>query len=160
VLRSATDVVVVAFPLQKWQNAAGKPLLRPQGSASAHTRKVSEDAAKPLPKNVRVTLEHANIVLRYLEKYKVLVCSVHNYAVRNLAYHLREFHSTPAKERRAVIALFQQYELREASAIRLPHRLESRSMCSADRRKRGSVRSRNAKRLVSRHDPTALQQST
>ena len=81
---------------------------------------VSDDAANPLRKNVKITVENAKTVLQYLEKHGALVCSVHNYAVRNLAYHLREFHSIPAKERRAIVDLFRQYELYEPSRIPLP----------------------------------------
>jgi hypothetical protein len=40
----------------------------------------------------RITIENANEHLYWLLEYSVIVCSVHKYAIRNVATHLRDSH--------------------------------------------------------------------
>jgi superfamily II DNA helicase RecQ len=68
----------------------------------------------------KITTGNAYQSLEWHEEYGVLICTRHGYAVRNLGFHLQEYHTGTAKERRAVLELFRRYKIREPREVALP----------------------------------------
>ena len=71
-------------------------------------------------KGERITVENAHKFLEWLDGYGVLICVTHGYAIRNLSFHLQEYHTGNAAERRAVLELFGRHKIREAKDVPLP----------------------------------------
>jgi hypothetical protein len=68
----------------------------------------------------KITVENAYQSLEWYEEYGVLICIRHGYAVRNLSFHLQEYHTGNAKERSAILELFCRYPIREPRDVTLP----------------------------------------
>jgi hypothetical protein len=68
----------------------------------------------------KITVENAYQALEWYEEYGVLICIRHRYAVRNLSFHLQEYHTGNAKERSAILELFCRYPIREPRDVTLP----------------------------------------
>lgn len=71
-----------------------------------------------------ITLENAEDILHYIPQYKVIICSQHCSAVRNVARHLQEYHFGDPKDKSAISRQFRQYEVLSPALIQLPPPLE------------------------------------
>jgi len=68
----------------------------------------------------QVTAGNADAILHYEPEHKVIICTQHRYAVRNLDHHLRDQHAVSVKERRATIQRYDQFEVLEPADVPLP----------------------------------------
>lgn len=84
-----------------------------------------DNAANPCRGYNKITRDYAKAILLYYEEFGVLICRKHSYAVRNLENHLRIYHPGSKKDRKSVIALFQNCTLHEPAAVPLPRPLEA-----------------------------------
>jgi hypothetical protein len=53
-----------------------------------------------------------------------LICRTHQYAIKNLYYHLCDYYSGSTKEKKAVIQLFERHQLLDLKGVALPPLLE------------------------------------
>lgn len=74
---------------------------------------------------VKITTDTVQEYLKWHESYSVLICRLHKYAIKNLRYHLRDYHSGSTKEKDAVIRLFERHHIRDPKDVMLPPRLEA-----------------------------------
>jgi hypothetical protein len=68
----------------------------------------------------KITTENSDRFLQYEDGFGVLICAVHGYAVRDLAYHFQKYHTGSGKEKSAVVKKLEHYQLREPKAVLLP----------------------------------------
>ena len=68
----------------------------------------------------KITIENAKDYLHWLPEHGVIVCSVHQYAIRNVATHLRDLHSGTKKQRQAVMSMFSTCILYSPKDVRTP----------------------------------------
>jgi hypothetical protein len=73
----------------------------------------------------RITIENADEHLHWLPEYSVIVCSVHKYAIRNVATHLRDSHCGTKKQRQAVVDAYSKFVIRDPKNVPLPSPLRS-----------------------------------
>jgi hypothetical protein len=71
-------------------------------------------------KSVRITAANAKEYLVYLPEYGVLVCKVHQYAIRQLENHLRIAHQGSLQDRREVTQAFADCPIRPPNTVTLP----------------------------------------
>jgi hypothetical protein len=62
--------------------------------------------------------------LEWHENYAILICRTHQYAIKNLYYHLRDYYSGSIKEKKAVVQLFKRHQLSDPKGVVLPPLLE------------------------------------
>jgi hypothetical protein len=48
-------------------------------------------------------VDNAREYLEWHESYGVLICQSHWYAIKNLSYHLRDYHPGSTKEKHAIV---------------------------------------------------------
>jgi superfamily II DNA helicase RecQ len=84
----------------------------------------SDNNANKLLTGEKLTIENAGRFLKYEEDFGVLICAVHGYAVRNLENHLRVYHLGSKKEKKAVLNLYKNYDIREPTSVPLPPPLQ------------------------------------
>jgi hypothetical protein len=58
--------------------------------------------------------------LEWHENYAILICRIHQYAIKNLYYHLRDYYSGSIKEKKAVVQLFERHQLLDPKGVALP----------------------------------------
>jgi hypothetical protein len=76
-------------------------------------RRVPEDGQK-------ITTDNAHKFFEWHEQYRVLICNVYYYAVRNLSSYLQNYHSGSIKEKRVVVDLLKNCKIRETKDVILP----------------------------------------
>jgi hypothetical protein len=54
----------------------------------------------------KIVVDNAYEHLEWYENYAVLICRTHQFAIKNLHYHLRNYHSGSTKEKKAVVQLY------------------------------------------------------
>jgi hypothetical protein len=72
----------------------------------------------------KIVVDNAYEHLEWHENYAVLICRTHQFAIKNLHYHLRDYHSGSTKEKKAVVQLFERYQLSDPKGVTLPPPLE------------------------------------
>ncbi|KAM0710536.1 hypothetical protein Q7P35_002206 [Cladosporium inversicolor] len=72
----------------------------------------------------QITVDNAYEWLEWHESYGVLICRSHRYAVKNLSYHLRDYHLGSTKEKNAVVQLLKRYRMRDPKEVVLPSPLQ------------------------------------
>jgi hypothetical protein len=73
----------------------------------------------------KITVENANEYLHWLPEHRVIICSVHQYAIRNVATHLRDSHCRTKKQRQAVVDAYSEFMICDAKDVVLPSPLGS-----------------------------------
>jgi hypothetical protein len=73
----------------------------------------------------KITVENANEYLYWLLEHRVTTCSVHTYAIRNLATHLRASYCRTKKQRQAVVDAYSEFITCDPKDIVLPSPLGS-----------------------------------
>jgi hypothetical protein len=68
----------------------------------------------------KIIVENANEYLHWLPEHSVIVCSVHKYAMRNVATHLRDSHCGTKKQRQAVVDAYSQFITCDPKNVLLP----------------------------------------
>jgi hypothetical protein len=76
------------------------------------------------PVGQKITVDNAREYLEWHESYGVLICRSHRYAIKNLSYHLRDYHPGSTKEKHAVVQLFEGYRIRDPKEVTLPEPLK------------------------------------
>jgi hypothetical protein len=103
---------------------ASAPRFTPGGlqiSLDAHSDSNNGAFEKP---GQRITTENAKEFLHWLPEHGVIVCSAHQYAIRNVATHLRDLHSGTKKQRQAVVNAFSTCILHDPKEVGSPLPLE------------------------------------
>lgn len=90
-----------------------------QTTSSSNQNSRSQSTSKAASK-VKITVENADDWLQYEEKYKLLICKYHQYALQNLSNHLRTHHSGSTKEKSAVVKKFASLHTLQPSEVQLP----------------------------------------
>lgn len=67
-----------------------------------------------------LNVSNADQYFRYSHKYKVLICLEHATGIQNLNSHLRDYHTVPAKERKAIVEKYSGATIEKADQVRLP----------------------------------------
>ena len=80
----------------------------------------SDKDATTLKTGLKIIAKNAKQFLLYKEGFGVLICAVHRYAVRDLAYHLQKYHIGSGKEKGEVVKIFKQHRLLEPRTVPLP----------------------------------------
>jgi hypothetical protein len=70
----------------------------------------------------KIVVDNAYEHLEWHENYAVLICRTHQFAIKNL--HLRDYHSGSTKEKKAVVQLFERYQLSDLKGVTLLPLLE------------------------------------
>jgi hypothetical protein len=65
------------------------------------------DDQEALKTELKITTNNASSFLEYYEAYRVLICVVHGYAIRNLADHLSRSHIGSKRERDEVVRQYR-----------------------------------------------------
>jgi hypothetical protein len=73
----------------------------------------------------RITIENADEHLYWLPEHSVIVCSVHKYAIRNVATHLRDSYYGTKKQRQAVVDAYSKFVICDPKNVPLPSLLRS-----------------------------------
>jgi hypothetical protein len=79
---------------------------------------------KSLETGLKIIAENASRFLEYYEAYRILVCVIYGYAVRDLADHLSKNHRGTKKERGEVVKQYRSLALYYVKDIALPPPLE------------------------------------
>jgi hypothetical protein len=87
-----------------------------QISLNAYGDNRSNNSAVKQP-GQRITAENAKDYLHWLPEHGVIVCSIHKYAIRNVATHLRDLHSGTKKQRQAIVNAFSTCILRDPKDV-------------------------------------------
>ena len=72
----------------------------------------------------KLTVDNVARFLKYEREFRVLICKVHGYAVRNLENHLRTHHVGSQKEKKAVVDAYKDYQLSNVASVPLPEPLK------------------------------------
>jgi hypothetical protein len=56
-------------------------------------------------------VDNAREYLEWYESYSVLICWSYWYAIKNLSYHLYDYHLGSTKEKHAIVQLFEGYRI-------------------------------------------------
>ena len=73
-----------------------------------------------LETGLKITTENASRFLEYHEAFRILICTTHGCAVRNLADHLSKNHRGTKKERGEVVKQYKSLALDHAKDVALP----------------------------------------
>jgi hypothetical protein len=116
--------------LASWGSQAAGPVrqrswsLAQSSPCTAHSTTES-DSAIGFEDGLEITVGNADDWLYYNSQYRVLVCRYHEYAVWNLASHLRLQHKVRSSERSAIEEMFSTCELLEPAQVATPLPLEA-----------------------------------
>ena len=78
-----------------------------------------------------ITLDTVDSAFTYLQEYRVLVCTAHGYAVRELDDHLKRLHRTNIATRREILAHFEDLQIAKPADVPQPPPLEAPFSCLA-----------------------------
>jgi hypothetical protein len=82
------------------------------------------DDREALKTGLKITTNNASSFLEYHKAYRVLICIVYSYVIRNLADHLSRNHVGSKRERGEVVRQYRSLLLHDAKHVPLPPPLE------------------------------------
>jgi len=111
--------------LGSWGSQTATPARQQSQSLAQSSRcignsTVASDSAIGHEDGLEIAVANAEKWLYYDSQHRVLVCRYHEYAVRNLATHLRLQHEVRTSERSVIEGKFRGYELLEPAQVATP----------------------------------------